>query len=238
MAKRRSKPKINNSAGDKAVVDSGADYGTGGEKGGYDPLLTGLLFGGGALAGGYVGYRAAGNRVGVHHSVSVFKGKVNVSGKRGVTAMDQVPGQSYMWSTRNRDWWRHDSKDGAWSAATEVPFQTNRIADRLIDFPTNDPRAVGYVTSAPVRNVKPDPNLKGSSVGLSVTGQQKVLDTVVGTGPATSRWGLQSTFIYDDMLQLTRAVRNAKIVEGWKNAAKVAAGAVAGALSVDKWWGK
>lgn len=168
--------------------------------------------------------------IGIHHSVSktgkAFTGEVLPSvAKRGVTAMDQVAGQSYMWTTKGLG--------GAKKAANEAAFQVKEIAEKYVTFPGN-PAAVGYVTRVARGAAKADPNLPGS-IARSIKGSQKVVKSVVGSGGPQGI--LEKSFTRENVEALTRAAQAAKLVEYAKSAAKiggVAAGVVAAGSGVQK----
>jgi hypothetical protein len=162
--------------------------------------------------------------IGVHHSVTMtgkpFTGAVRSSNTgRSLTAMDQKAGQSYFWSTRGRG--------GAAKAANEVKFQTEEIAQKYVDFP-NASTAVGYVTRVPRGAAKADPNLLGSTARQVPGGTQRVIRSVTGRGPAMG--AIDKSFTSEDVIKLTRAVQQAKVVELAKSSAKIggAAGVVGG----------
>jgi len=160
--------------------------------------------------------------VGIHHSVSktgkAFTGKVLPSvAKRGVTALDQVAGQSYMWTTKGLG--------GAKRAANEAAFQVKEIAEKYVTFP-GTPAAVGYVTRVARGVAKADPNLPGS-IARSIKGSQKVVKSVVGSGGPQGI--LEKSFTRENVQALTRAAQAAKLAEYAKSAAKI--GGVAGAAA-------
>jgi hypothetical protein len=172
--------------------------------------------------------------IGIHHSVSktgqAFKDKVLPSvANRSLTAMDQVAGQSYMWTARGLG--------GAKKAANEAAFQVKEISEKFVDLAGKMPSAAGYVTSVARGAAKADPNLPGS-IARSVKGSQKVLKSVVGSGGPQG--ALERSFTPENVQTLVRAAQAAKLAEYAKSAAKIGgiAGGAAAAVKKGRGGGK
>lgn len=109
--------------------------------------------------------------IGLHHSpnpniVDIIKPSV---AKRGITAMDQVPGYSYFWNV-----------DDPARAAIEARNQADMIFERFI--PEDSWQRTAYITRALKNLVEEDPNIPGT-IGRRVFGGQEVLGKV--TSPST-----------------------------------------------------
>jgi hypothetical protein len=161
-----------------------------------------------------VSRRVLPKEVGIHHSVTgpdgkLFRGTVRPSGKQGRTAMDQIPGNSYFWSTKG--------KGGPAKAAKEAEFQTRNIAENwILDEGT---RASAYVTKVPRGTSMPDMNVPGSRARTVVGGQQ-IVRGVAGTGPVSR--GTMSSLSASDLAKLTAGVKRAKAFEAASSTAKIA----------------
>lgn len=150
--------------------------------------------------------------IGVHHSVTgvsgqPFKGVVKPSGSQGLTAMDQIAGNSYFWNTKG--------KGGAMKAASEANFQTKNIADNwLLD---SGQRASAYITKIPKGKATPDLNLPNSAA-RTVVGSQKIVQSIVSSAP-TNPVGM-TAFSSSDIQAIASAVNKAKAAEIAKSGIK------------------